>query len=65
MKLWRNWPLARFSGGSGKEDDESPSPQCSLTSPCFGRDPAPYLKDQETLKSKGPIPLYYEALYGI
>ena len=24
-----------------------------------------YLKDQKTLKSKGPIPLYYESLYGI
>ena len=24
-----------------------------------------YLKDEMTLKSRGPIPLYYESLYGI
>ena len=24
-----------------------------------------YLKDQKTLKSKGPMPLYYECLYGL
>ena len=25
----------------------------------------PYLKDEMTLKSRGPIPIYYESLYGI
>ena len=30
------------------------------------RNPAlPYLKDEMSLKSRGPIPLYYELLYGI
>ena len=24
-----------------------------------------YLKDQKTLKSKGPMPWYYESLYGL
>ena len=24
-----------------------------------------FLKDQMTLKSRGPIPIYYESLYGI
>ena len=28
---------------------------------CFGE----HLEDQMTLKSRGPIPIYYESLYGI
>ena len=33
--------------------------------PCVHAPVAHILKDQKTLKSRGPIPIYYESLYGI
>ena len=40
----------------------------SMVEGCVGlgsKEDAPFLKDQMTLKSRSPIPIYYESLHGI